>query len=130
MSFTYSVIGDNSPENREHLEKIGYDISCPCVLFGATSLFTDNDCKVHTFQKEELGESLLEIEQGKCDLINCIGNPALFQAITAMRDDSDYMQWFTDGKWWLLCEYGNIQHGRNSPFIHKATREELINHFK
>ncbi|MFC4676186.1 hypothetical protein ACFO6W_21090 [Dysgonomonas termitidis] len=30
----------------------------------------------------------------KPDIINCIGNDCLFQAVTAMREDSDYMQWF------------------------------------
>lgn len=31
MKFIYSAIGDNTPENREHLEKLGYkDISRHC----------------------------------------------------------------------------------------------------
>lgn len=108
MSFKYSVIGDNTPENREHLEKLGYDISCPCVRFKTSSLFTDNDGEVHTFQEEELGECLLEIKQGKCDLINCIGNTQLFKAVSAMRDDSDSV--IENGELWAsVKEYPNYQ---------------------
>lgn len=150
MSFKYSVIGDNTPENREHLEKLGYDISCPCVRFKTSSLFTDNDGEVHTFQEEELGECLLEIKQGKCDLINCIGNTQLFKAVSAMRSDSDYMQWFTckvkDGLGnelpdsWVLCTQKTLQdfgwvnnspntYGKNTPY-HKATLSELEAHFQ
>lgn len=135
MAFLHSVIGDNTKENREHLEKIGYDISCPCVRFKTLSLFTDKDGEVHTFQEEELGECLLEIKQGKCDLTNCIGNPQLFKAVSAMRDDSDYMQWFTNYKRdeWLLCKKENYQ-----DFVklnvhvnfHKATLSELQYHFQ
>ena len=140
MSFKYSAIGDNSPENREHLEKIGYNISCPCMRFKASSIFTDNDGEVHTFQEEELGESLLEIEQGKSDLINCIGNPALFQAVTAMRDDSDKWQIFVheDGSV-VFCNQSELKHvidneDRYQEYavseFHKATLSELQAHFQ
>lgn len=138
MAFLHSVIGDNTPENREHLEKIGYDISCPCVRFRTSSLFTDNGGEVHTFQEEELGECLLEIKQGKCDLINCIGNPQLFQAVSAMRDDSDYLQWFKENvneeiyeADWELCETGQFPHWEyTDTSFHKATLSELQAHFQ
>lgn len=148
MSFKYSVIGDNTKENREHLEKIGYDISCPCVRFKTSSLFTDKDGEVHTFQEEELGECLLEIKQCKCDLINCIGNPQLFKAVSAMRDDSDYMQWYKtdfenklipDVKEMYLCKsrefrgitvkYKGEDFVIGSAGFHKATKDEIIKRF-
>lgn len=129
MAFLYSAIGDNTIENREHLKKIGYDISCPCVRFKTSSLFTDKDGEVHTFQEEELGECLLEIKQGKCDLINCIGNTQLFKAVSAMRDDSDYMQWFTDGKKWYQSIYLDTTTYLSHKW-HKASLDELKEHFQ
>lgn len=145
MSFIYSCIGDNSPENREHLEKLGYDISCHCVRFNTSSLFTDKDGEVHTFQEEELGECLLEIKQGKCDLINCIGNPQLFKAVSSITDDNDEDQWFTDGKEYIfcdsqdwidmysvLCSGGRYNYNKNGELdkFHKATLSELEAHFQ
>lgn len=140
MSFEYSAIGDNTRENREHLEKMGYNISCPCMQFKASTIFTDNDGEVHTFQEEELGESLLEIEQGKSDLINCIGNPALFQAVTAMRDDSDKWQFFVhEDRSFVFCDQGELKHVIDNEYMyqeyavsefHKATLAELQEHFK
>lgn len=140
MAFLHSVIGDNTIENREHLERLGYDISCPCVRFKTSSLFTDKDGEVHTFQEEELGECLIEIKQGKCDLINCIGNPALFQAVTAMRDDSDKWQFFVhkDGSF-VFCDQGELKHVIDNEYMyqeyavsefHKATLSELQEHFQ
>lgn len=139
MSFQYSAIGDNTPENREHLKKIGYDISCPCVRFKTSSLFTDKDGEVHTFQEEELGECLLEIKQCKCDLINCIGNPQLFKAVSAMRDDSDKWQFFVhkDGSF-VFCDQGELKHVIDNEYMyqeyavsefHKATIDEIIKRF-
>ena len=86
--------------------------------------------------------------------IDCGTNEALFLAITALRDDSDYMQWFVSKGWkdgfgnvedkWVLCDQDTLEYFgavNNSPNTydrkkypefgwHKATVEELIEHFK
>lgn len=36
--------------------------------------------------------------------IDCGTNENLFLAIAALRDDSDYMQWFTNGKEFIQCD--------------------------
>ena len=68
--------------------------------------------------------------------INCGTNEDLFLAIAALRDDADKFQWFTDGDLWFKCgdevcnetiEYYLNEYGRK---IHKATVDELIEHFK
>ena len=70
------------------------------------------------------------------DFIDCRGNSPLFKAISAMREDSDYMQWFTDGDSWNLCADDNYLRWcmENAPFqhpdIHKATLTELQERFK
>lgn len=145
MSFQYSAIGDNTPENREHLEKFGYNTACPCVHFETSTLFTDKDGEVHTLQEEELCEFLLEMEQGKSDLINCVGNDPLFQAVIAMREYTDEDQWFTNGKEWIfcdredwidmysvLCSGGRYNYNKNGELdkFFKATLAELQEHFK
>ena len=64
------------------------------------------------------------------DDINCIGNPQLFKAVSAMRDDSDYMQWFVsnDGSEFNLCtRMLNVYSGI---LCRKATIAELQEHFK
>ena len=71
--------------------------------------------------------------------IDCGTNEALFLAITALRDDSDYMQYFVNNKsneWYChrpLTEYGNSNDAfeiiRKDKW-HKATVGELIEHFK
>ena len=71
-----------------------------------------------------------------CNGINCGFNEELFLAIAALRDDTDKYQWFTDGDLWFKCgdevcnetiEYYLNKYGRK---IHKATVNELIEHFK
>lgn len=69
--------------------------------------------------------------------IDCGTNEELFLAIAALRDDTDKYQWFTDGDLWIMCPkikfstywvYNDID--VNTDTIHKATVDELIEHFK
>ena len=86
--------------------------------------------------------------------IDCGTNEELFLAIAALRDDSDYMQWFVSKGWkdgfgnvedkWVLCDQDTLEYFgavNNSPNTynrkkypefgwHKATVKELIEHFK
>lgn len=69
--------------------------------------------------------------------VDCGTNEELFLAIAALRDDTDKYQWFTDGDKWILCPaikfstywvYYDID--VNIDTVHKATVDELIEHFK
>lgn len=69
--------------------------------------------------------------------IDCGENESLFLAIAAIRNDSDIYQWFTDGENWIYCEGSSIAGHLayydteiNPDTLHKATVNELINHFK
>lgn len=66
--------------------------------------------------------------------IDCGTNEELFLAIAALRDDTDNMQWFTDGEKWykdILSDRDVEKYGASKPIsFHKATVEELIEHFK
>lgn len=67
---------------------------------------------------------------------DCGTNESLFLAISALRDNNNYMQWFTDGNHWFLCQYLKVgMHYQDKPEIlfdkwHKASVDELIEHFK
>ncbi|MBD8389648.1 hypothetical protein [Dysgonomonas sp. BGC7] len=132
MNFKYSCIGDNTPENREWLEKLGYkdelQLKHPTPIIVITSDELTQYAQFYT-------SSIEKVKEAYPDLIDCTGNDELFRAVTAMRDDSDYMQWFTDGVKWTLCyeenisKWRDIYNFRDKSLIHKATLEELINHF-
>ena len=70
------------------------------------------------------------------DSVDCGTNEELFLAIAALRDDTDKNQWFTDGDLWFKCgdemcdetiDYYLNEYSRK---LHKATVNELIEHFK
>lgn len=72
-----------------------------------------------------------------CNGFDCGTNEELFLAIAALRDDTDKYQWFTDGDKWIMCPsikfssywvYNDID--VNIDTVHKATVDELIEHFK
>ena len=69
--------------------------------------------------------------------INCGTNEELFLAIAALRDDSDKHQYFTNGVFWIKCSQLELKHELDNNYeefcvadFHKATVEELIEHFK
>lgn len=139
MKFTYSCIGDNTPENIKHLEKLGYRLLVNNELDDYLLTVTDS---IEVYG----GNYVPEYK----NMVNCIGNPALFQSVTAMRDDSDYLQWFVteaDQAWvnqgiyapkgsFEVCLIKDRYMGQDSRFCsrivpaHKATLAELQEHFK
>ena len=75
--------------------------------------------------------------------IDCGTNIDLFKALAALRDDSDYMQWFVRdephdlfGKW-IICEgdnwesdfYSWADNSYSLNMYHKATSDELVEYF-
>lgn len=139
MSFKYSVIGDNTPENREWLEKVGYQMHGDYRKHN-DFIFSFEATDVSIPMYRSLYEH--EIEPFYKNELNCIGNPQLFRAVTAIRDDSDHMQWFTDGKSWLNvpigCDLAGFLYAdwdgecglEDINKYHKATFEELKEHFQ
>lgn len=88
---------------------------------------------------DEHGNAEMLIEKG---FIDCETNEELFLAIAALRDDTDNNQLFTNGKDdWGICRDGSdgglpgmdfygIPNDFNLSYYHKATVNELIEHFK
>ena len=112
-------IRKNTPELREKLEELGYK---NVDVFKNSSNIICASGYWQSYPDENL---LLET-----DLIDCGTNEQLFLALAALRDDSDYMQWFTEYYGgmvlWSKCE----EDKQSNPYRRKATPSELIEHFK
>lgn len=122
MGFTTQCfIRKNTANIRNILKELGYYCNpylgwnnlFTCV-FGVNSVYSLDDYDTNGL-KEIYG------------LIDCGTNEELFLAIAALRDDTDKNQWFTDGDLWFKCGDEVCNEGRK---IHKATVNELIEHFK
>lgn len=152
MGFTTAAfIRRNTPELRKKLEELGYVKNSP--------IWTDNCSIIWAYQYPEKGfdtpnyviADSFDIPFDKhsrlCGkFIDCGINEELFLAIAALRDDTDENQWFTDGKDWAYrlkpsycapcvtiyktLAFDRIPEDFKMGNYHKATVEELIEHFK
>lgn len=127
-------IKKNTPELRKKLENAGH-VRYPYSIAdwdddGKDRKYIIIDIMYYTYSTEPIGKP----KKKGVDFVDCGDNEELFLAIAALRDDSDYMQWFTDGKRWYQNKQNDIEvisYGAGSPInFHKATVEELIEHFK
>ena len=130
MGFTTQCfIRKNTANIRNRLKELGYYCNpylgwhnlFTCV-FGVNSVYSLDDYDTN---------GLKEID----DIIDCGTNEELFLAIAALRDGTDkYMQWFTDGNHWYQNKISDREverFGAGDPIsYHKATVNELIEHFK
>lgn len=146
MGFTTPCfIRKNTPELRKKLEELGYEI----LNSGNTTLDAHNYDGNGSHKSIEEGRAIItsygnlygviyDIDTvTKKGRIDCGTNEELFLAIAALRDDTDKYQWFTDGNKWIMCPtikfstywvYNDVD--VNLDVIHKATVNELIEHFK
>lgn len=143
MGFTTPCfIRKNTQELRRGLEELGYSKNYP--------KWTDDCSIIWAYQYPVKGFDIpcyviadsFDIPFDKHSVlcgkfIDCGANEELFLAIAALRDDTDKYQWFTDGDKRILCPktkfstywvYYEID--VNTDTIHKATVDELIEHFK
>lgn len=146
MGFTTPCfIRKNTDNIRNRLKELGYYCNpylgwhnlCTCI-FGIISVYSLDDDDINALKERDV-------------LVDCGTNEELFLAIAALRDDSNYMQWFiTDsilsvsyddsiGNDHYFTEPKGImffwdENWDNATIIsgryHKATVNELIEHFK
>lgn len=86
--------------------------------------------------------SIIQILKNESGRIDRGDNEELFLALAALRDDSDYMQYFTNGTDFIKCERKKwldvlrAVFGDRNEYMdelgkyHKATPTEIIAHFK
>lgn len=138
-------IRKNTPEIRKKLEELGYK------PFGSVKyewdtgwgLSTDNRLgEFESFDNNGL-ENIIKCEPPDYeDSIDCGTNEDLFLAIAALRDDTDVNQWFVmdveeyvsinQGDWFIATDRNKGKHigtQINPMYCHKATVEEIIEHF-
>lgn len=120
-----AFIRRNTPEIRKKLEELGYK---ECIGEEGPFLFTSHN--IFDCMYTECGLNDLAYN----GLIDCGTNEYLFLAIAALRDDTGKFQWFTDGYHWEICPdevaYINAWIDKYEYSPHKATVEELIEHFR
>lgn len=137
MGFTTPCfIRKNTANIRNRLKELGYYCNpylgwhnlFTCV-FGVNSVYSLDDYDTNGL-KEIYG------------LIDCGTNEELFLAIAALRDDTDNNQLFTNGKgdWGIYrdgsdgglsgMDFYGMPNDFNLSYYHKATVDELIEHFK
>lgn len=125
MGFTTAAfIRRNTPELGKKLEELGYK------NYGNPFQITDDSKLITTIDGEYVPYNVPLDDS----FIDCRTNEELFLAIAALRDDTDENQWFTDGYHWEICPdevaYINAWIDKYGFSPHKATVEELIEHFK
>lgn len=127
MGFTTAAfIRRNTPELRKKLEKLGYYMHPECI---------DDDRGNYLFVNKGY---YLNIPLGYLEelsrSIDCGTNEELFLAIAALRDDTSANQyWVFDQDFPPHYQKGDFTIGhfhRCSCYCHKATVEELIEHFR
>ena len=129
MFTTPCFIRKNTPELREELIQQGHQI-CSCCISPEGWLLTNNSNDVHAIHKEEQEELLEYIKNHPQEIIDCATNDKLFIAISALRDDKDCAQWYTDGKEWRILYFDTFWEVDTFALkAHKATIKELIEHF-
>ena len=127
MGFTTPCfIRKNTEELRKRLEELGYSL-CPCRGLGRKCLAISAFHGQYMSISEELYDSTNPHVTYNCaNRKDCGTNESLFLAISALRDNNNYMQWFTDGN----ADREVERFGAGDPIeYHKATVDELINHF-
>lgn len=125
---TPCFIRKSTAELRKKLEELGYKPSLSVNIKEPYLWTSENGIYYSSCNNlsQEYGEYI-----GPYGIF-CKDDEDLFLALAALREDSEYMQWFTDGEFWDVNFRDDIpfceQVGSND--FHKATVEELIEHFK
>ena len=126
MNFKYSVITDNSEAARKWLEMLGYvplmwdeyDNKQPYIA-------TMGDNEFCSVTHEDLHNNMCSVR------VNCIGNPQLFQAVSAIREGTDFGQIFIDDNSTIIrCMRSDISIFSEYINPRKLSLEELQERFK
>lgn len=134
MFLAKCLIRKNTPLLRKKLEKIGYRLLPNGI--GEWYIPIEKLTYLVTNSYEDGGYIG---ENGKWDnsCIDCDDNEDLFLSLSAIRDDSDYMQWFKADDKFIFCDTEKWDDFSDSNYpigilknAKKATIEEIIEGFK
>ena len=137
MGFTTPCfIRKNTERLRESLKRLGIR---PLLSNERLNAIGDN---IKVYHGREAVFSCSYSQELYGHFLDCGTNEALFLAIAALRDDTDDSQWFVypPENIWFICDDDDINYARENikdsvqaawfHCSHKATVEELIEHFK
>jgi len=114
-------IRKNTPELVKRLEELGYKAS-----FSARNGYGEY---LYAFNGEIVGGEYNAYDKND-GFVDCNESEELFIAIASLRDDTDNIQWFTDGNgYWQQCIGSFKFPSLAKEKLHKATVQELIEHF-
>lgn len=139
IMFTTPTFTKYSLELESKLRDLGYTLDVSPELRANESLTEEYIYVVHDVATVTAYKPDIDTLYG-CDVYNtlktkvwidCEENETLFLAIAALRDDSDYMQVYTNGTKWIICDGSDFNRWYiENHNLHKATVTELINHFR
>ena len=132
---TTCLIRKNNEVLRKSLFRMGYyeiNVSEKDDIYKSLRTGTDTMGRICRYMQWNSEESK--------DCVDCGTNEELFLAIAALRDDSDVYQYFVNEKGiFVFCNQSELKHVIDNSEewcdysvseFHKATVEELIEHFK
>lgn len=141
MGFTTPCfIRKNTPELRKKLEELGYKLNNGKWMGKYLAAFQIKETKEWRYVASP--EWDLQNNPDIDASIDCGTNEEFFLAIAALRDDTDNNQLFTNGKgdWGIYrdgsdgglsgMDFYGMPNDFNLSYYHKATVDELIEHFK
>lgn len=149
MGFTTPCfIRKNTPELRKKLEELGYIKNSPkwtddCNIVWAYQYSEEKGFDTPHYVIANAFDIPFDKHSRLCGkFIDCGTNEELFLAIAALRDDTDDNQLFTNekGDWGIYrdgsdgglpgMDFYGMPNDFNLSYYHKATVNELIEHFK
>lgn len=142
--FTQScLIRKNTKELRNYLEKLGYKVNKLAETKAMSYGILCNKKVAVGLPKDSIDFNLDEYLEKNPHIVDCKDNEDLFCAVVALRDDDvDKYQWFTNKSnsyWWLCTDFdsfiedykpSNEDKELKLDYWHKATVQELVEHFK
>lgn len=141
-------IRKNTPELCMKLERLGYKRNSPmwtqnCGIIWCYQYSKERGFDTPYYVIANAFDIPFDKESSLCGkFIDCGTNESLFLAIASLRDDTDKHQWFvhkSKSHWWFCTDFDSFKEDYESSNEdaelkfedwHKATIEELIEHFK
>ena len=121
-------IRKNTKELRSKLSSLDLNLNHGKAWGKCLCVFETEDSKEWRYVASPLSE--LEDMPNYKNSIDCGDNEDLFLAIAALSDDNNEHQWYTDGTRWCFNKLKPKYEWMIDDSWHKATVEELIEHFK
>ena len=103
MFTTHVFIRKNTLELRQKLNELWYEL-CSCSAMRSDSWLYNIGDTIHAVGPKEQDIFIEDMKLFKSERVDCGTNDKLFLALAALNYDNDYMQYFTNGYDFILCD--------------------------